>query len=165
MDYSILTKTQLIDLVEELQVLNRHLLSESERQTGLDFAVNGNLGYWYWNIKTNTVTCNELKAEALGYSREEIPERASFQYFAVMLHPEDYSKTMNAMFDHLNGTADVYEAEYRIRTKSGGYKWFFDRGRITRYDDQGKPLLVAGVVFDVTGKKENQSEPDHEKPE
>lgn len=61
---------------------------------------------------------------------------------------------MNVMLNHLHGKANVYEAEYRIRTKDGKYKWYYDRGRITQYDDEGKPVLLAGIVFDITEKKE-----------
>ena len=63
---------------------------------------------------------------------------------------------MGAMIDHLYGNANVYEVEYRIKTKYGNYKWYYDRGRITQYDTDGKPLFLAGIVFDITEKKEMQ---------
>ncbi len=65
---------------------------------------------------------------------------------------------MDAMLDHLYGKAPVYEAEYRIRTKSGSYKWYYDRGKITQRSEDGKPLFLAGIVFDITERKEMQSE-------
>ncbi len=46
-----------------------------------------------------------------------------------------------------------YECEYRIQTKNGDYRWFYDRGKITQRDESNKPLLVAGIVFDITEKK------------
>jgi diguanylate cyclase (GGDEF)-like protein len=46
--------------------------------------------------------------------------------------------------------------EYRIKTKEGKYKWYYDRGKITKYDDNGKPPLIAGSVFDITENKEMQ---------
>jgi diguanylate cyclase (GGDEF)-like protein len=65
---------------------------------------------------------------------------------------------MKAMLDHLHGLADVYEAEYRIQAKDGSYKWFYDRGRITQTDESGRPVFLAGIVFDITEKKETQLE-------
>jgi PAS domain-containing protein len=47
------------------------------------------------------------------------------------LHTDDYTKIMDAMCDHLSGKVDVYEVEYRIRTKDGEYKWYYDCGKIT----------------------------------
>lgn len=156
MNYNSMTKDQLIELIEELKLLNDQLLKEKEQETRLDYSWSGNLGHWYWNIKSNTVVFNPLKVITLGYSKEEIPEKVSYQFFTDKLHPEDYRRTMDAMMSHLNGEAKVYETEYRIRTKSGSYKWYYDRGCITQYDEVGKPLFLAGIVFDITEKKELQ---------
>ncbi|MHC1786749.1 MAG: GGDEF domain-containing protein [Christensenellales bacterium] len=152
------TKEELLGRIEELELLNRELLAEKEQEVNLGFAWTGNLGHWYWNIKTNTVTFNPLKVTALGYERTEIPERVTFQFFTDKIHPDDYKNTMDAMKAHLYGRSPVYEVEYRIQTKDGGYRWYYDRGAITQYDAAGKPLFLAGVVFDVTEKKEKQAE-------
>lgn len=156
MDYTGQTKEQLIQKIEEIQLLNLQLLEEKEQEIGLDFSWTGNLGHWYWNIKTNNVTFNYLKVTTLGYTKEEIPSKVDYQFFTEKLHPEDFQRTMDAMMDHMYGKANVYEVEYRIRTKDGLYKWYYDRGKITKYDLSGKPLLVAGIVFDITEKKEMQ---------
>jgi diguanylate cyclase (GGDEF)-like protein/PAS domain S-box-containing protein len=139
-------------------MLNQELLNERDQETRLEFAWSGNLGHWYWNIRANQVTFNPLKLTTLGYSLSEIPEHISYRFFTEKLHPDDYKRTMEAMYDHLYGRADVYEVEYRIQTVDGGYKWFYDRGRITQFDEHGKPLFLAGIVFDITEKKETQLE-------
>ncbi|MHB1153492.1 MAG: GGDEF domain-containing protein [Eubacteriales bacterium] len=151
-----MTREQLIEKIEELTILNRQLLDEKEQEIGLDFSWTGNLGHWYWNIKTNTVTFNPLKITTLGYSKEEIPEKVSYQFFTEKLHPEDYQKAMDAMLAHLYGKSNVYEIEYRIRAKDGSYRWYYDRGKITQYNADGKPVFLAGIVFDITEKKEMQ---------
>ncbi len=153
MDYQTFSKVQLIEMIESLQALNTELLREKEQETRLDFAWTGSLGHWYWNIKTNAVTFNPLKVSALGYTAEEIPEEVTYQFFTDRLHPDDYQKTMDAMLAHLHGLSHVYEVEYRIKAKDGSYKWYYDRGRITQYDENGKPLFISGIVFDITEKK------------
>lgn len=158
MDYSNFSREQLIDRVEELEALTREMLKEKEQEARLEYAWTGNLGHWYWNIKTNEVTFNPLKVTTLGYDKSEIPEKVTYQFFTNKLHPEDYAKIMDAMRNHLNGSANVYEVEYRIQTKDGKYKWYYDRGKITQYDMHGKPLMLAGIVFDITEKKETQLE-------
>lgn len=155
MKYIDFTREQLLQRIEELEILNQELLKEQEQETMLDYAWTGNLGHWYWNIKTNEVTFNPLKITALGYEKSEIPEQVTYQFFTDKLHPEDYENTMNVMRDHLHGKASVYEVEYRIKAKDGKYKWYYDRGKITQYDNNGKPLLLAGIVFDITRSKES----------
>ena len=128
-----LTKEELISKIEEQKRLIQELLQEKERETRLEYAWTGNLGHWYWDILTNQVHFNPLKVLTLGY-------------------------TMDAMLNHLYNKSEVYEAEYRIQAKDGTYKWYYDRGKITQYDEMGKPIFLAGIVFDITQKKETQLE-------
>jgi diguanylate cyclase (GGDEF)-like protein/PAS domain S-box-containing protein len=153
MDYSLLSKDSLIQKLEAAQLLASQLLSEKEQDMKLEYAWTGNLGSWYWNVKTDKVTFNPLKATALGYSPEELPPEVGYSFFTGKLHPEDYQRVMQSMLDHLKGESPVYEVEYRIKAKDGSYKWYYDRGKITRYDDEGRPLFLAGIVFDISEKK------------
>ncbi|MDD4080802.1 MAG: sensor domain-containing diguanylate cyclase [Eubacteriales bacterium] len=149
-----MSKEQLLAKIEGLEMLTRQLLDEKEQEAKLAFAWTGNLGHWYWNVKTNEVTFNPLKTRTLGYGDSEVPEPVTYQFFTDMLHPEDLENTMDAMRRHLYGKAGIYEVEYRIRAKDGTYKWFYDRGKITQRDEKGKPSFLAGIVFDITDKKE-----------
>ena len=158
MDYNDFTKEQLVERIKSYERLNRELLKEKEQETKLEYAWSGNLGHWYWDIKTNSVTFNPLKVITLGYTLDKIPEPITYQFFTDKLHPEDYPKTMHAMLDHLHGNSNIYEVEYRIQTKNGQYKWYYDRGKITQYDNTGKPVFLAGIVFDITEKKMIQLE-------
>ena len=157
MEYTNYSRKQLLDRIKSLEMLTQELLNEKEQETRLEYAWTGNLGHWYWNIKTNEVTFNSLKVTTLGYDKSEIPEHVTYQFFTDKLHPEDYQKAMDAMRDHIYGKADIYEVEYRIKAKDGTFKWYYDRGRITQYDN-GKPAFLAGIVFDITEKKETQLE-------
>jgi len=156
MEYSKYTREQLIEMIDELNMLNKELLSEKEKEAKLDFAWTGNLGHWYFNIKTDSVVFNPLKIIALGYTMDEIPQKVSYKFFTEKLHPEDYQKTMNAMMLNMEGKTSVYECEYRIQAKDKSWKWFYDRGSVTQRDDYGKPEFAAGIVFDITEKKERE---------
>jgi len=156
MNYSNYTDEQLIERIDELEMLSSALLKEKEQESKLDFAWAGNLGHWYWNLKTNTVICNKLKITTLGYTVEEVPKTLHYQFFTEKLHPDDYQNTMDAMLMHMQGKAPVYEVEYRIQAKDKSWKWFYDRGMITQRDCNGKPEFISGIVFDVTARKEQE---------
>lgn len=114
----------------------------------------GNLGHWYWNVQSNDVVFNPLKAEAIGYKKEDLPEKAPYDFFTSKLHPDDYGPVMDNMMEHLKGNHPVYEVEYRIRTKERNWKWYYDRDKVTKRDKDGTPLFLSGIVFDVTHHKE-----------
>jgi len=155
MDYSKWNRERLIERIEELAMLSTQLLREKNQESRLDYDWTGNLGHWYWNIKTNSVTFNPLKITTLGYDLPEAGSPVPYQFFTEKLHPDDYEPTMNAMRDHLAGNVHVYEVEYRIRAADGSWHWFYDRGKVTVHDEDGKPLFLAGIVFDITEKKQN----------
>ena len=147
------SKKQLLEQIEVLQILNKQILEEKHQAEKLEFAWSGNLGHWYFHLKTKTVIFNPLKIQVLGYTQEELPDRITYNFFTDKLHPEDYGKTMLAMKLCMEGKTEIYECEYRIQDKNGNYKWFYDRGKITQWDDHGNPILVAGIVFDITERK------------
>lgn len=160
MDYSNYDRNQLLERIAELETLNKELLEEKEQEweTGPDAAVPGNMGHWYWNLKTNRVECSPFIIEALGYSREELPESINYQFFSDRFHSEDYYNNKEAMRLMLQGKSGLYEVEYRIQTKDGEWKWVYDRARITHRDSNGNPEMVAGSVFDITERKEMEIE-------
>ncbi len=140
-------------LAKELSVFNKELLAEKERETRFEFAWSGNLGHWYLNFTTGRVLFNPLKVQVLGYSMDELPEKVHYSFFTDKVHPDDYGPMMQAMVDAISGQSEIYECEYRIKDKSGNWKWFQDRGRVTQRDEQGRAILAAGIVFDITDKK------------
>ena len=148
-----LSKDQLINKIGELQSLVNAYVNDKENTELLNFSWTGNLGHWYWNVRENKVTFNSLKVTTLGYTMDEVPQDLGFQFFTDKIHPDDYEPVMDNMRQHMAGKTNVYEVEYRIKSKSGEYKWFYDRGRISKWDEKGNPLLLAGIVFDITQRK------------
>lgn len=148
------SKEELIERIKELEYFNEALKEEKNQEELLTFPWAGNLGHWYWNVKTNSVVGNDQKVLALNYDKEDIPKEIGFEFFTSKLHPEDYERVMDNMRDHLLGNTDAFEVEYRIKTKNGSWKWYYDRGKITKRDDNNEPVLLAGIVFDITEKKD-----------
>ncbi len=61
---------------------------------------------------------------------------------------------MQSMENVLKGLSLVYEVEYRIKSKNGVWKWYYDRGAVTKLAMDGKPLIISGIVFDISHQKE-----------
>jgi len=155
------TRKKIIQLsakVAELEKFIDEIVQEKNSYELLNFPWVGNLGQWYWLVQSNKVYFNDKKVTTLGYSMDEVPEEVGFDFFTSKLHKDDYDNVMDNMRDHLKGKRESYEVEYRIRTKDGSYKWYYDRGKVTKTDDNDKPLLLSGIVFDVSKNKEIENE-------
>jgi PAS domain S-box-containing protein len=125
-------------------------LAESEHR--LTLATEGTSdGLWDWNLLTNDVWYAPLFKQLLGYADhdDEFPDR--FESFESHVHPDDHQPTMAAVRQHLEENLP-YDVEYRLRHKSGEYRWFRARGKASR-NAAGEPLRMSGSIQDVTDRK------------
>jgi len=123
-----------------------------ESQKRLDLAVSGtNLGLWDWNVQTGESVYNQQWAEMLGYTLEEIDPNAST--WKRLVHPNDTPQMMEILNLHFKGKTPFYEAEFRMKTKSGGWKWILSMGKVFEWDDDGNPLRMIGTHRDITERK------------
>ena len=139
----------------QTQRLKKENLSKTKSlsEERLDICLSaGNLAWWEMDCTTGKVIFNENKVKMLGYDIKDFSD-VDYTAFTNIVHPDDYEPVMQAMQDLLEGKKKLYEVDYRIKTKNNLYRWFHDRGSIVAWDNQGKPKIVKGVVFDITGRK------------
>lgn len=152
------TKEELIQEIRSLKLTNKEVLETLYETERLEFSWTGNLGQWFWNFPLNEVSFNPMKAGAIGYKKEELPEKVPFQFFTEKLHPEDYDYVMDEMRAHLAGDIPIWEVRYRIQAKDGSWKVYQDRGKVTKRDEEGRPLFLKGIVFDVTHEEQEREQ-------
>jgi len=138
---------QLADEMVQSKRANR-ALQESEERFAL--AARGSSdGIWDWNVSTNDVFISARFKELLGYEDHEFEN--TFAAFESHLHPDDRERVLAAVRDHLEQRVR-YEVEYRLRTKSGQYRWLVARGQAI-WDDTGRATGMAGSIADITEHK------------
>jgi two-component system, chemotaxis family, CheB/CheR fusion protein len=138
----------LVTLVEitELNKLKKNIKSTNER---LANSLNlGNMAWWEWEINTGLVKFSDKKATMLGYTKEEFP--SDVVKIAELIHPDDYEHTMNEMQKVLDGNIQLWNVRYRIKRKDGNYAWYHDQGSVKLRDENGKPLILLGLVIDIS---------------
>jgi PAS domain S-box-containing protein len=65
------------------------------------------------------------------------------------IHPDDVGEAQRSFESHVSGRADHYDAEYRLRTRSGEWRWLFERGRVVDRAADGTPVRMVGVCMDI----------------
>ncbi len=69
------------------------------------------------------------------------------------IHPVDLPAARARFTAHLEGRAEYYDAEYRIRTRAGQWRWIFERCRVVARDPQGVALRLVGTCMDIDQRK------------
>ncbi len=110
------------------------------------------IGAWDWEMNTGFVNYSTVWAEILGYTIDELPQTVATWEHMVL--PEDLVYANEQIERHLSGEKPFYEAEFRMRCKDGSIIWAQDKGKVTEYSEDGKPLRFVGVLQDVTRLKE-----------
>jgi len=140
--------------------LNRDITAEKTLQEALhmaeqrwQLAIEGtNEAVWDWNLERGTVYHDEAWARMLGYSPDEID--ASINGWRQLVHPEDLPACEAVGQDHLAERVPLYQAEYRMRTKDGSWRWILDRGKVVKRASDGTPLRMVGTHTDITSRRD-----------
>ena len=147
--------------VQELNATNAALDQIVEDRTSrlhaseerLELAVRGSTdGVWDWNVLTNEVYYSPRMKELLGHTDDEMPN--VFESFDSRLHPDEHDSVLDKLNAHLQHRKP-YDVEYRLRTKSGEYRWFRARGQAI-WNAAHQPLRMAGSITDITERKTAQ---------
>ena len=113
------------------------------------------IGTWEWNVQTGEIHLNEIWANMLGYTLEEL-QPITPEIWERMAHPEDHLKSEKLLEDHFKGITDYYKIESRFRHKNGNWIWVKDSGKVVSWTDDGKPKWMTGGHKDITQRKEHE---------
>lgn len=135
--------------LEQSDELVRRLDDANDR---FDLALAGaSVGIWDWiDVNGGKEYWSPRFYELLGYENGEI--EASLSEFERHLHPEDRERTFEAVARHFEH-GEPFDVEYRLRTKSGEYRWFRGTGLAAR-DESGKATRMVGSIQDINKQME-----------
>lgn len=132
-----------------------HLTLLAESELRLKHALeNSQDGLFDWNLETNEVFYSLRWKAMLGYTDEELPNELSS--WDSLLHPDDREATLNKVNEHLEGRSDLYRADFRLREKSGRYRWIRARGKAVNPDVAGNPRRFIGTQIDIDDEKRRE---------
>ncbi len=137
-----------------MRLFDQKLRKSEERMTLI--LQGADLGTWDWNIKTGEMSWNERWVKILGYTVDDLnPDR---QLFLNRIHSADIEAVEKAINSHISGKINFYEAEYRIRHKSGSWIWVLDKGQVISRDMDGNPQRACGTYLNITERKIAEAE-------
>ncbi|MFA6332551.1 MAG: PAS domain S-box protein [Methanoregula sp.] len=111
------------------------------------------VGTWEWNIQTGETVFNEVWAQMIGYTLDELSP-VSIKTWEALIHPDDRKQSGELLEKHFSGELPYYDCECRMRHKDGHWIWIQDRGRVITRTNDGSPLMMFGTHSDITERKQ-----------
>lgn len=137
---SILVKTYLAIQQEKLQESNNQLKKREEEL--LEAQSLGKIGSFEWDLTGG----NKSNFTPEVFKIFEFENTSNLEAFLNDVHPDDRLRLRGALEKALHDGS--YECEYRY-SRNNKNKVLYSRGRVF-FDDENKPLRMAGTVTDIT---------------
>lgn len=128
-------------------------LSEERLQLALEASGDG---LWDWNLQTAATYCSPQYVTMLGYAPNELA--ITFETWQSLVHPDDLPWVLERLTAYLQdhrGT-QTYAYDYRLRTRTGEWKWVATYGKVVARDSQGQVIRMIGTHRDITVRKQTE---------
>ncbi len=133
---------------------------ETERlrlQNAIDAA---QAGTWEWDIAADVIRFSARAGTILGYPTLK-NRQGPYGLYISWIHPDDQPRQQRLMAQHLSGELPSFELELRMRHLDGHWVWCRTLGRVMQRDASGKPLLVSGIMIDISEQRAHREQIDY----
>ena len=112
---------------------------------------------WDWDLKHNHLYLSPSFLQALelepDFDADTFLDRTAKNGALKTLHPEDVASFKAEMTRHLQEPDVPFRQEFRLKTGSGDYRWFYALGKSIA-DPNGRATRSAGILTDITERKD-----------
>ena len=116
----------------------------------LTYALEGvNVGTWDWNLITNELLWSQQQERLFGLPPGAF--RGSHEAFLELVASEDRDRLTETLQASLQSQS-LFSVEFRISLDDGSLRWLSHRGQVFA-NQQGDPIRLAGIAFDITTQK------------
>lgn len=127
-----------------------------EMKQRFDLCVRGSeAGIWELDLATRKLFMSEQFKLLLGWADDKIPDIA--ENLLPLIHPQDAARVLKTVNDELSGGKDMFNLEFRLRGRYGGFHSFHTSAAVLR-DRVGKAKFMAGSMSDITARVHAEGE-------
>jgi len=142
------THSQLNNEIQQHQQ-TAEALKENKEQLSLAIGAS-KLGLWDWDLENKHIYHSRYN-ELFGYTEQEMEQFEGL--LTPLIHKEDRQRARDILTSHLKGQSDQYIVDYRLKHRSGEWRWFEDKGRAVSWNADNKVTRMVGTRRDITAQK------------
>lgn len=132
--------------------------SEYRLRMALD---NTEMGYWEQDVRNDRLSTDINCLRVFGVDAANAQDNEAL--WSELIHPDDTKAVLHARQTLLDGEAESFHLDYRIRNFEGEYVWVLDRMHVAARDEEGAVSRIFGTIEDITERKQSEIELKHAK--
>ena len=136
---------------ERRRVEARLKVSDERLRLALDST---QIGIFEWNVPKGHVYYSPSLWGLLGYEHGRMP--STLEVWQSLIHPDDLPVYRKRTESQLNGIASFIDPEYRVRSRTGDWRWVYVRSKSVLASPNGRPTRIIGTVQDITTRRESE---------
>ncbi len=114
------------------------------------------LGFWEFDPENKADYVSSGLAQMLGYRVEELQDLKNISW-RNHINPEDYPGILRDLSEHFKSTGNLpLRKEFRIISKGNQTIWVMGFGKTVKWDAEGRPKKIQGMLIDITEKKKQE---------
>lgn len=145
----------LYDVFNEFEQYLENIVGQLEEAQNVNqLILEGSTDYIYQlDLVANTCTFSSKALEVLPLETPTFSN--AMDRVLSFIVPEDRKVFLDSFTPFLTGKSLYHTAEYRVLTKQGNIMWISCHGK-GMHDAQGRPLMIAGSLMDITEQKKTE---------
>ena len=136
------------DVTEAVRKREASRRNESRAQMIIE---GGKISTWEWDATTDMIETNSVFLTSLGYPPDD--RIHALEWLRELCHPDDRAHCDQAIQEVMEGRSALFRGHHRLRSKDGQWRWVLGAGGVLERGEDGKPLRLYGVQFDITEHK------------
>jgi PAS domain S-box-containing protein len=141
------------DITKTKEELEKVKLVKDQLELAMDVT---NMGMWTYTFENGLFNINNTLNTIFELNDRNITE-ISYENWIDLIYFEDISSVISSIENHTNNFLidphNTFRAEYRIKKNDGSLLWVLGVGKISKHDEDGKPLEMTGFVLDINTQK------------
>ncbi|HVU32424.1 MAG TPA: ATP-binding protein [Opitutaceae bacterium] len=134
---------------ERRRVEARLKISDERLRLALDST---QIGIFEWSVAAGHVYYSPGLWAMLGYDHARMP--STTDSWQSLIHPDDLAVYRQGIESQLNGSVSFIEPEYRVRARTGEWRWVYTRSKSVASGADGRPIRIVGSVQDITARRD-----------
>jgi PAS domain S-box-containing protein len=144
-----------VQLAKDLKIANQNLKTQNKQlkisaKKLSNAQALAHIGNWELDFSKNKLNWSEEIYRIFEIDPKKF--KATYEAFLDIIHPDDREMVDKAYTKSLKTKQKKYEIIHRIKLKNGTIKYVSEKS-ITKFDENGKPLLSLGTIQDITERK------------